>query len=198
MRPSTERNTAETPCPGDCAKPLALDQGSSNSFRGLRALDCSARTCRIPACTEPKEWLTESANGSVASWPCNGPEQVSGGACPDDGKLTKSGNRVVVPALEALAAVGLLGLEGENRDDGGGPQELGSVVIRGRLVRDSDGHPSGGLQSTRNRGPISSTDGLARAHAYRPLAGARGRVAVPNGGGPWLETIPGRHGGLES
>jgi len=108
----TERNTTRTPCPGDCAPSLASRDGEpAGAPSRMRDKDCSARTCRMPACTEPEERLTESANGSVASWRCCGPEQVSRGACPDDSNLTESGNPVVVPALETLAAVALFGLE---------------------------------------------------------------------------------------
>jgi hypothetical protein len=191
VRPATERSTTITPCPGDCVSPLALDQGSSSSFcRTVRLLDCSARTCRIPACTEPKERLSTSANGSVASWQCFGPDQVSRGARHDDGTLTETGNRVTVPAPEAPAAVALFGLERGSCDDGGGPQELGSVTIQKRLVRDSDGHPSGGLQSTDDRGPISCPDRLLRAHAElrSPGRAGAGQTAMvtfcPNEGGP--------------
>lgn len=204
MRPATERSTTITPCPGDCVSPLALHQGSSSSFcRPVRLSDCSARTCRIPACTEPKERLNTSANGSVASWQCFGPEQVSRSGRHDDGILTETGNRVTVPAPEAPAAVALFGLERGNCDGGGGPQELGSLTIQKRLVSDSDGHPSGGLQSTGDRGPISCPGQLLRAHAEPRSPGRAGSWQTAmvtfclNGGGPWRETIPGRHGGLE-
>ena len=77
VRPLTEQSTTKTSCPGDCEIAPASRQGSSISFwSGVRARDCSARICRIPACTEPEERLTQSANGSVTSWRCNGPEQV--------------------------------------------------------------------------------------------------------------------------
>jgi hypothetical protein len=174
VRLSTERNTNRTPCPGDCANSYAFRTGCSRgSWSVMRAIDCSAGTCRMPACTEPEERLNTSANGSVASWRCFGPQQVSRGACPDAGNPTEIGNRVVVPAPESLAAVALFGLEGVIGDGGGGPQELGS--------HDSHGHPSGGLWDSGHRGPISSTDGQVRGYAYRTLARASGIAADCDG-----------------
>jgi hypothetical protein len=182
VRSPTVRNTTRTPCPGDCAPPFASRDGWPTGPRSrMRREDCSARTCRMPACTQPEQRLTESANGSVASWRCYGPDQVSRGARSDDGDLAESGNRVIVPAPEAPAAVALIGLERENGDDGGGPQELGSMTSQKPLVRDSDGHPSGGLQGTGDPGPISYPGRLLRAHVERPLARASGIAADCDG-----------------
>ena len=151
----TERNTTRTPCPGDCAAPFAWRNGEpSGAPSRMRCQDCSARTCRMPACTEPEERLTESANGSVASWRCFEPGQDSRGSYPDDSNLTEHGTPVAVPA-----------------------QELRSVATRGRWSN-GDGHPSGGLQGTGDRESTTYAGRLAEAHAALSLARARRSVAV--------------------
>lgn len=140
MKPLTERTTVDTSCPGDCAQTLARDQGSSRSdCGGVRGRDCSARTCRTPACTEPEAWLIESANGSVASWQCFGSQLVSSGAWHPGGSSTGSGVPEVVPTAEAPAAVAVFGLERGNGDDGGGPQESGSVTLVDRPLARASG-----------------------------------------------------------
>lgn len=180
----TERNTTRTPCPGDCAAPFALRDGEPSCAPSrMRLQDCSARTCRMPACTEPEERLTESANGSVASWRCFEPGQDSRGSYPDDSNLTERGNRVSVPALEPPAAVALLGLEGEMATAAEGLKSSG-LWQPGGSWSNGDGHPSGGLQDTGDRQSTIYPGRLAEAHAAVPLPLARARASVAGCGGP--------------